>query len=77
MKQLPRVGTLKSRQVRCDENGRPLTTQRDPALRSRVLAAYAYLCSTGEEGAQLVAVHQELAERLDAVVAAARGGRRS
>ena len=59
---------LISRDVRLGPNGTPWTSQREPVLRQRILDAYQLLCESGEEGRQLVALHQEIVASLDAMI---------
>ena len=55
---------LISREVRLDADGMPWTSQPDPILRERIRNAYRQLYGSGEQGRQLVAVHQELVEAI-------------
>jgi hypothetical protein len=66
---------LISREVKFELNGTPWTSQREPVLRQRVLDAYRRLCDSGEEGRQLVAVHQEVVASLDAIIQQTEAGK--
>jgi len=66
---------LISRDVRFEPNGTPWTSQREPDLRQRVLDAYRRLCESGEEGRQLVALHQEIVASLDAMIQQSEAGK--
>jgi hypothetical protein len=60
------ITNLISREVRLGPDGTPWTSQREPVLRQRILDAYQRLCESGEQGRQLVALHQEIVASLDA-----------
>ena len=70
------MSTMKliSREVRFEPNGTPWTSQREPDLRQRVLDAYRRLCESGEQGRQLVALHQEIVASLDAMIQQSEAG---
>ena len=60
---------LPSRTVRFDENGEPWTSQTNPRLRAEILRVYKKEIASGEAGYLLIATHQELIARLDALIA--------
>jgi hypothetical protein len=59
---------LANRTVQLDDDGELWTGHMDTRRRETLRDVYTKLCETGEDGRQLVAVHQELLRRLDALI---------
>lgn len=61
---------LTRRVVRHDANGELWTGQSDPARHVTLVAVYRTLCESGDQGQQLVAVHQEVIAQLQMLIEA-------
>lgn len=59
---------LANRTVQLDDDGELWTGHMDTGRRETLRDVYTKLCESGEDGRQLVAVHQELLRRLDALI---------
>ena len=59
---------LIDREVRLDADGVPWIGRCEPVLREQIREVYRKLCESGETGRQIVAVHQEIAADLQAII---------